>query len=293
MKPAVLALVGSLVCCAGAVAVAAAQLAAPGAVGVAMGHLHYQVRDVAANTRFWQALGGTPIASRGILLEGAEPAAILKFQDVIVVLTQGESSGGTEGSVLNHVAFRVPSLAPVEAAGLKVQRLQGYVGIASVISPEGERIELFENAATNLTFAFDAGHADAIAERHNRPVSVPISFHHAHLYVPDGAVAAAKAWYARTFGATPGKRGAYEAVDLPGINFNFSNAPREAVPTKGRMLDHLGLEVSNLSAFCARLERMGTKLDRPCTTGAAGVATASLTDPWGTSIVLTEGLRGW
>jgi catechol 2,3-dioxygenase-like lactoylglutathione lyase family enzyme len=275
-----------------------AQLAAPNKAGVAMGHLHYHVRDVEANKRFWLALGGTPVDARGRLPQSRgvpaadQPSEILRFADVMVVLTKGESSGGTEGSVVNHVAFRVPSLAPVEAAGLKVQRLQGFPGVASVMSPEGERIELFENAATNLTFTFDAGHADAVAERHNRPASVPIAFHHVHLYVPEGAVPEVKAWYARMFGATPGKRGAYEAVDLPGINFNFSNAPRPTVATRGRMLDHIGIEVSNLAAFCKRLEAMGVKLDVPYSTNPGGLSTASLTDPWGTSIELTEGLRG-
>ena len=36
----------------------AAQLAAANAAGVAMGHLHYRVRDVEANRKFWIALGG-------------------------------------------------------------------------------------------------------------------------------------------------------------------------------------------------------------------------------------------
>src|SRR5690349_13837886 len=99
-------------------ATAAAQLAAPNQSGVAMGHLHYRVRDVEANKRFWSALGGRP-------LKIGETEA-LRFPDVFVFLTRGESSGGTEGSVVNHVAFRVPSLAAVEAAGLTVQRLEGF-----------------------------------------------------------------------------------------------------------------------------------------------------------------------
>ncbi len=276
-----------------------AQLAAPNKTGVAMGHLHYHVRDVEANKRFWLALGGKAIdvpadrlpPSRAAAA-GAAPTTVLKFQDVLVVLTPGESSGNSEGSVVNHVAFRVPSLAPIEAAGLKVQLTQGFPGVASVMSPEGERIELFEDKATNLTFAFDPGQADSVAERHNRPVGAPIAFHHVHLYVPEGTLPAVKSWYVRMFGAIPGKRGAYEAVDLPGINFNFSHAPRPTVPARGRMLDHIGIEVANLAAFCKRLEGMGVTFDVPYSRSAAGVGTASLTDPWGVSIELTEGLRG-
>ena len=249
-----------------------------------MGHLHYHVRDVAANKKFWMALGGRPITVGGI--------EVVKFPDVLVFLAQGESNGGTEGSVVNHVAFRVPSLTTVEAAGLTVTRLEKFPGVASTMSPEGERIELFENAATNLTFTPDAGVADATAQRHNRPLREPVAFHHIHLYLPDGAASEAKAWYARMFGGTPGKRSQYEATDLPGLNLNFSTAPRPSVPTKGRMLDHIGFEVANLAAFCKRLEAMGVKFDVPFTKNATGIASAFLTDPWGTSIELTEGLAG-
>lgn len=262
----------------------AAQLAAPNKTGAAMGHLHYHVRDVEANKRFWNALGGQPIRIGG--------TEVMKFPDVFVFLLQGESSGGTEGSIVNHVAFRVPSLAAVEKAGLTVQRLAGFPGVASVRTPEGERIELFENAALNLTFTQDPGYADAVAERHNRPLSAPIAFHHIHLYVPKGSVAAAKAWYVRMFGGTPGKRSQYEAVDLPGVNINISEAPGSTVPLRGRMLDHIGFEVSGLEAFCRSLTAKGVSFEVPYGKNADGIASARFTDPWGTSIELTEGLRG-
>jgi len=73
---------------------------------------------------------------------------------------------------------------------------------------------------------------------------------------------------------------------------NFSVAPRPAVALKGRMLEHVGFEIRNLEAFCKRLQGMGVSFDAPYTKGPGGVATASLTDPWGTSIELTEGLAG-
>jgi catechol 2,3-dioxygenase-like lactoylglutathione lyase family enzyme len=275
-----------------------AQLAAPNAAGVSMGHLHYVVRDVEANTKFWIALGGKDV--RGVRLPWPEQGlgqpdrglVVIQFQDVLVFLSQGDSTGGTDGSVLNHVAFRVPSLTTVEAAGLKVARLNGLPGVASVMTPEGERIELFENAATNLTFTQDAGFDDPAARRHNQPSTLPIVFHHVHLYVPDGEVAAAKAWYVKVFGGIPGKRSNYEAVDLPGVNLNFSSAPRPTVATKGRMLDHLGFEIRNLPAFCKRLEAMGVTLYVPFEKGPSGTGTAFLTDPWGTNIELTEGFGG-
>jgi catechol 2,3-dioxygenase-like lactoylglutathione lyase family enzyme len=268
----------------GVLALAGGQLSQPNTTGVAMGHLHYYVRDVEANRKFWIAFGGTPV-KRGEI-DG------VKFPGVIVVLSPGTPSGGTNGSVLNHVAFRVQSFAEVEAAGFKVQRLAQFPGVGSTNTPEGERVELFENTATNLTFTPDSGQLDAVSDRHNQPLTIPVAFHHVHLYVPQGMDASAKAWYAQTFGGVPGKRSNYQAVDLPGINLNFSGQATAQAPTKGRMLDHLGFEVHGLEAFCKRLEANGVKLDSPYQKGSNGVASARLTDPWGVSIELTEGLSG-
>src|SRR4029453_7849733 len=115
-----------------------------------------------ANKKFWVALGGEEVRGQG----QASPQVVLKFQDVLVVLEQADSTAGTEGCIVKHVGVLVPELTTVEAAGLKVARLNGFPGVASTNTPEGERIELFENAATNLTFTQDARFADAVAKRH-------------------------------------------------------------------------------------------------------------------------------
>ena len=264
---------------------ARAELSAPNAAGVAMGHLHYVVRDVAANKAFWVALGG-----RSVLFNGTTEGIV--FPDVVVLLRQGEPVGGTEGSVVNHVAFRVKSLAALENAGFDVEHAEQFPGVASVHTPEGERIELFDDElATNLGFTIDNGGTDAAAARHNRKLEVPIIAHHIHLNVPTDQVAAAKQWYATNFSGVAGKRWRYEAVDLPGININISGVDRAQAPTRGRMLDHIGFEVQNLEAFCRELEAHGIKLDRPYGTLPSGFGLAFLTDPWGTYIELTEGLR--
>jgi catechol 2,3-dioxygenase-like lactoylglutathione lyase family enzyme len=263
---------------------ALAQLSAPNAAGIAMGHLHFVVHDVAATKAFWQKLGGTPVtlgATEGV-----------KFPDVIVLLRQGEASGSSEGAVVNHVAFRVKSLAALEHSGFAVQHAAEYPGVASIYTPDGERIELFDDGlATNLGFTIDGGGTDATAERHNRKIDVPIIAHHVHLELPEGQVGAAKEWYATHLGGVRGKRWRYEAVDLPGINLNFSAAAQPQAPTKGRMLDHIGFEVTNLAAFCRRLADNGVRFDQPYQKSPSGFAFAFITDPWGTTIELTEGLR--
>jgi len=248
-----------------------------------MGHLHYHVTNVEVNKQFWLALGGEAIKVSG--------EDVIKFPGVLVFLNRSTSSGGAEGSVLNHVAFRVPSLSKVAAAGLTVIPVAGFPGVASVMTPDGERVELFEDSAQNLTFTQDAGYSEAIAERHNRPVGLPIAFHHIHVYVSESSVQEVKAWYVRTFGGTPGKRSQYDAVDFPGMNLNISSPPRGSAPTKGRMLDHIGFEITNLEEFCGRLASMGIKFEIPYARSSSGFASARFTDPWGVSVELTEGLR--
>ena len=58
------------------------------------------------------------------------------------------------------------------------------------------------------------------------------------------------------------------------------------------MLDHIGFEVVHLEAFCRRLGTLWIALETPYTRDSDGMGRASLTDPWGTSIELTEGLSG-
>ena len=277
----------------GGVVPLAAQLeGVPPLAVVSMGHVHYQVRDVAANASFWATLGGMAVDVPPVIAASMAPGtarAALRFATVLVVLEQGEPSGGTDGSTLAHVAFRVPRFSDLDAKGLAVQRLAQFPGVGFVTSPEGERIELFEDAALNLTFTRDDGQPhDATTSRHSRPVGVPIAFHHAHLYVPAADVTKVKDWYARAFAGVPGKRSQYEAVDLPGINFNFSAAPKPTVPTRGRTVEHLGLDVRGLEELCRRLAAMGITFEVPYTR-AGGGAYARFVDPWGVGIELTEG----
>ena len=249
-----------------------------------MGHLHFHVRDVAANRGFWMALGARPARPFG-------QAEVLRFDGLLILLSQGETTGPGAGSVVDHVALRVKSFAQVEAAGLAVERrrIEGRES-GGVVATSGDRVELFEDHSVQVPFAPDAGHSTPVAERHNRPLEVAVMPHHLHFDVPEGADQAAQVWYLKVFGGVPGTRFHYKAMDLPGMNLNFSGVPTKLAPTKGRTLDHVGFEVKDLEAFCRVLTAAGISLDRPYVKGTDGVATALLTDPWGTSLELTEGL---
>src|SRR2546423_15638732 len=79
------------------------QLPAPNENGVAMGHLHLNVKDVEESKKFWvDQLGATPVK-----LGNNE---VMKFPGVLVFLRKAETSGGTEGSVVNHIGFLVRDL---------------------------------------------------------------------------------------------------------------------------------------------------------------------------------------
>ena len=264
-----------------------AQLLHPNGAGVSMGHLHYKVRDVEANKKFWIELGATPVK--------IDTREVLKFNSVLIFLDKAESSGGTEGSVVNHVGFRVPntreSLARMKAAGYKTDLNNTGTGkVGNVFSPEGERIEFLEDLSVNVKFVPDVGPYVP-----PQKMTIPITLQHIHLYVPEDSVGKARAWYVKVFGGIPGKRyktedPPYDAADIPGVNMNFAEAHGALAPTKGRMLDHIGFEVKNLEAFCKKLEANGIKLDSPYKKLPSGIANAFLTDPWGTYIELTEGL---
>lgn len=261
---------------------AGAELAAPNDRGVAMGHLHYFVGDVAANRDFWVALGGTAVPFAA--------GEIVRMPGVSILIS--ELPAGEGASLVDHVAFRVESLAAIEARGFELEMIEAFPGIASIYTPSGDRVELFEEGTATNT-GFDAAREDLVAERHNAPLVGAIDSHHLHFYLPEEEVVAARDWYAEHFGAVPGLRWRYEAADLPGMNLNFSAAaePREA--SRGHTLDHIGFEVDDLEGFCAALEAAGIGFDQPYRRVGEELAVAVLTDPWGVTIELTEGLRSY
>ncbi|MBI3682450.1 MAG: VOC family protein [Acidobacteria bacterium] len=242
-----------------------AQLPAPNDQGVAMGHLHLNTTDPDASRKFWVDFMGAAVTKLGA-------TEVYKFPDVLVMVRKAAVSGGSDGSAVNHLGFKVRNLdaylARCEKMGIQIERRMLETRQAFVLAPDGVRLELTEDAA----------------------LSAPIVHHHIHFF--NTAVLETQAWYAKMFGARPGKRGRFDAADLPGVNLSFSPAPAATAPTKGRAVDHIGFEVRDLEAFVKRLEGMGVKFDTPYRKLAQiGLAIAFFTDPWGTYVELTEGLN--
>ena len=241
---------------------AAAQLAPPNDRGVAMGHIHLTVRDVEAQKTFWMALGGVPMANGRLEL--------IQFPGTFIMLRKGEPTGGTVGSAVNHIGFRVKnldeSIAKWKTAGLRVET-GANAKQRWVWAPDEVKVEISEDPA----------------------MSVPIASHHIHYYTRSPLEM--QAWYAKVFGAVPGKRGQFDAADLPAINLSFTKSDDAVTPSKGRAVDHIGFEVKGLKAFIEKLEAAGVKMDMPYRVlPNSNVAIAFLTDPWGAYIELTENL---
>jgi catechol 2,3-dioxygenase-like lactoylglutathione lyase family enzyme len=236
-----------------------AQAMPPNEVGVTMGHLHLNSRDVEANKRLFVALGGTAIKPGDF--------EIVRFPGVAVFLHlrpgAAASSGGTEGTVINHVGFLVPNVqeavAKWKAAGVAVAPGSNErIDQAWITTADGLRVEILED----------------------KNQTIPIRHHHVHFYVPQSAISDMQAWYAKHFGAKPGMRGQFQAADIPGANLTFTKTDTPTVPTKGRILDHIGFDVKDLAAFAKKLEAAGIKLDQTIVTQPTGAKLTFIHDPW-------------
>src|SRR5437867_1334786 len=93
-----------------------AQLAAPNAQGIAMGHLHLLAADPDVQKTFWTGIVGAQLYDKNGLSGVTVPGAI-------ILIRKGVPTGGTVGSVVDHFGFTVPNLQPyfakVDAAGFK------------------------------------------------------------------------------------------------------------------------------------------------------------------------------
>ena len=125
-----------------------AQLAPPNAAGVANGHLHLRVRDTAAQVRFWT--GG--LGAAAIKVGNFD---VIKMPGTLILIQPGESSGGTVGSVIGHIAFKVrdmrATLDRLRALGIKVPEKADRQ--AMLMGPEDVQVELTEDPAMTAPVA--------------------------------------------------------------------------------------------------------------------------------------------
>jgi len=268
-----------------------AQLVSHPDAPVRVGHYHLNVTSIEAHKKFWaDTLGGTMMKFGSI--------DVVKFPDAFIFLKVQKPTGPTRGTAFDHIGFAVPDVPAMAkklaAAGYKETTGREpkpgtpppaasgtsavYGRFAYFIGPDGAKIELVTSADKNAP---------------------PIVAHHIHFI--NKQYVAMQVWYMKAFDATlrPGGTDFFAGADLPGVGYSLNFFRWEGdqsithVPTRGRVVDHVGFEVKNLEEFCRQLQAKGIKLTRPYTKKTAamnGIATAMIVDPWGVSIELTEGL---
>src|SRR5437867_4500351 len=135
---------------------ATAQLQPPNEAGLTMGHIHLNVKDVEAQKKFWvEQYGATPLKS--------ERLPGVKVPGMLVLFRQQEPSGGSVGTVVDHIGLKVRNLAEAlkgcEGAGFKIQpEFKGSEGFPNgyCFGPDGLKIELQQD--TSLTVKAIAHH---------------------------------------------------------------------------------------------------------------------------------------
>jgi catechol 2,3-dioxygenase-like lactoylglutathione lyase family enzyme len=241
-----------------------AQQPAPNAAGVSAGHIHMMVSDPAAHRKIWVDVLGAQSVKAGAI-------EFLKLPGIFLVLGQGNTTAGSEGSTVDHFAFRAKDLAGVsaklKAAGIPLTRDDDVEIVA--IFPDKVKVEFY--AAPTI--------------------ATPLEHFHVHFYAAD--IDALRAWYVKHFGAAMPTAANANATGVPGISFSFRKTEAAQAATKGRSLDHIGFEVKNLEAFCRKLAADGVTFETPFReVPSLGLKIAFLIDPAGTRIELTEGLAG-
>jgi catechol 2,3-dioxygenase-like lactoylglutathione lyase family enzyme len=257
---------------------ASAQLAPPNDLGVALGHVHLAVKDVEAHKSFWMMLGGTVITNG--------PLTLIEFPGIFVMLRQADAAAPAAGSVADHFGLVYQDLAAArarwKAAGVKydvgeMNPNQGYVHPAD----GAYRIEVFGDPS----------------------LPGPVGMDHIHLYPASADIKAMQAWYARVFGGFAGQRksvaraGIIECDYFHRFNISFSAAPAAPggsaapAPSRGRGIDHIGFDVTNLEEFAKQLAAQGLTFEAPIRQVPNGrTKVAFFTDPWGTYIEVSEKL---
>jgi hypothetical protein len=180
---------------------------------------------------------------------------------------------GSVGSVVDSIGLEVKSLretlAALQALGVMPETGQTAT-TATVMSPEKVKVVLTETPSLTTASA-----SNELVLKVTNP--------------SEGA-----AWYAKWFGATVVTEGSDVVARLPGMNMRFVKTTETLAGTRGRGLDHIGLDVHDLQAALTRMQDGGVTVNSAYRTANIGFITALafVTDPSGTYIELNEGFEG-
>jgi catechol 2,3-dioxygenase-like lactoylglutathione lyase family enzyme len=248
---------------------------------IVYGHHHLASSNIEASSKFFATIGGVPGKFAG------NNADIVKFPGVVIFFRAQAPTGGSKGTTADHLGLSVPNLRQT----LDRLKAAGYRVVTAAEAPPAYKVEneiAMPNATTKLAFVL--GPDDVKVELLEAAQQTdPAKLHHVHFFGQQNQ--AMRDWYVKVFGAKPRDTPNFLVGDLPGVALNFSAAAAPVAGTSGRAVDHVGFEIKDLEAFCKRLDEMGIKQTVAFRKVPNwGLAIAFITDPWGTSIELTEGL---
>jgi catechol 2,3-dioxygenase-like lactoylglutathione lyase family enzyme len=231
---------------------------------VSYSHIYLLSKNPEAQRHFWVDIMGATASKIGSALD------VYTLPKIRVMVNKGDPAAGTEGSIVNHVGFRVRDIKDI------LDKAAGEHYTIQVVNPDKDKpSQVFLLGPDDLRVELLAGpNIATIAENHQ-----------VHFFTPD--IDGMQKWYLTNLGGTAQALGKVKVVNLPGVMLLFSPTDTPVVGTKGRVLDHVGFEVKGLEDFCKTLEANGVKLDTPYRRSPQ-LAVAFLTDPWGTRLELVE-----
>jgi catechol 2,3-dioxygenase-like lactoylglutathione lyase family enzyme len=248
-----------------------AQLFPRGDAQMTMGHVLLNVTDPAAHREFWTSQFDAKPVTVGKLSGVTVPGVVILFR-------AQPRTGPAEGTTINHMGLKLKKLSDFTArfdkGGFKYdpprigreKTPQTYV-----TGPDTFRMELVEDST----------------------LPAPVVSHHLHYWLEKPADV--KKWYVQKLLLQPTMRGPYDSGDVPGMNLTMAPLGNQKVPgvaTRGRLMDSIGFDVPDLQAYVDKVKANGVSFDTPYGRDPElGLMSATLTDPWGVTIRLTEGLN--
>jgi len=253
---------------------------------IVIGHYHLNVTSVDAHKKFWvDTLGGTPTKVGSV--------EAIRFPGTLLLLNVQKPTGPTKGTTFDHIGFAVPD---VPATTTKVVA-NGYELTVGREPPPGQTASP-PTAGNYGQFSYLVGPDGVKVElvTNKEPNAPPIIHHHVHF--TNKMFVEMQQFFMKAFNATlrPGQTNFFIGADLQGVGYSLNffhwEPAADLVGTKGRAVDHVGFEVKNLEAFCKELEAKGIKLtEKYHRDKSLNIMSATIVDPYGTVLELTEGLR--
>ena len=208
-------------------------------------HVHITTSSPAKGVEWYtEHMGCEPVADR-------DDAA--SCDGVELVFVPQSTTGGSQGTGINHIGFSVPDLSAkmaefesigVRGSGVRLQRnedgtmvrdIPGLFKIAFIFDPWGTRIELVEDEEY-------------------------LGFHHVHLSATDPAETLA--FYRDVMGGEEASlRGMLDGLLFEDVWLLVSQHPEGTVPaqTQGRAIDHIGFIVENLDSEASEFRQHGVR----------------------------------